>query len=675
MREMMRKVKILIATVVLILILSSVLPSVALHASQGELQEAAAEAHVEAAQSGESVGAAGKGEENESVGILVIAHGSPRETWCEPVREVVRSVASELPYPVELGFLEFVPNETINIAVDRLNEHNVTKIVAVPLFISSHSGHMEEIKYVLRLRETPPASEMLTFVEGKPVRRSVLAVEGKCIIRREYLTPALTVKHTEEEELVPVNTTAEIILTSALDNSSLLAQTLAENAAELISDAENETVVFASHGTFNASYLEEWIADHESLAEQIKLILRHRKGIPIEDVRFGFIHLPVVDNKTVHPELGLRAVVENVSVNSTPVVVANMVSVGFFTKKYIPMLLENLTYKYNGSKALCPHENMVKWVEISANKEISTFVLQIYDYDGETLLNITIEEVGEHHGEICPCVAAAFRATQLAFSEFESIPVRGDIKVICAHPSKGHKQTFEYIFGGENLKIELPAGTDIVNLSVENYAYTFIQKSSGHEVRVEAREDIFPERFFDLRKKCKTGTATSEEKKAFKYAKEDLKSAFLYLPEARVFAFSSAFIFDTGEPANPYPSISGVHKGAIIPASNISVSKMLIYPCVGTGGHAESVKIYNESFVAVGNWDGYRAGDWKIIKFEEPFTLFANETYFYEIRTGSYPQIHHKKALNATGGWINCTSFVDANNRKHDNWIPAFKLF
>ena len=97
----------------------------------------------------------------------------------------------------------------------------------------------------------------------------------------------------------------------------------------------------------------------------------------------------------MHPELGLRAVVENVSVNSTPVVVANMVSVGFFTKTYIPMLLENLTYKYNGSKALCPHENMVKWVEISANREISTFVLRIYDYDGETLLNITIEEVGE----------------------------------------------------------------------------------------------------------------------------------------------------------------------------------------------------------------------------------------------------------------------------------------
>ncbi|MHC1635712.1 MAG: hypothetical protein ACXQTS_03690 [Candidatus Methanospirareceae archaeon] len=41
----------------------------------------------------------------------------------------------------------------------------------------------------------------------------------------------------------------------------------------------------------------------------------------------------------------------------------------------------------------------------------------------------------------------------------------------------------------------------------------------------------------------------------------------------------------------------------------------------------------------------------------------------------SEEKIHHKKTLNATGGWINCTAFVDANNRKHDDWIPAFKLF
>ena len=56
-------------------------------------------------------------EENGQIGILVIGHGSTSDSWCAPVRSVVANVSS--PYPVELGFLEFVPNETINIAVDK----------------------------------------------------------------------------------------------------------------------------------------------------------------------------------------------------------------------------------------------------------------------------------------------------------------------------------------------------------------------------------------------------------------------------------------------------------------------------------------------------------------------------------------------------------------------------
>ncbi|MGB7001255.1 MAG: CbiX/SirB N-terminal domain-containing protein, partial [Halobacteriota archaeon] len=86
-------------------------------------------------------------EEYERIGILVVGHGSPSDSWCAPLRSVVANVSS--PYPIELGFLELVPNETINIAVDKLDEAGVTKIIAVPLFISSHSGHIAEIEYVL----------------------------------------------------------------------------------------------------------------------------------------------------------------------------------------------------------------------------------------------------------------------------------------------------------------------------------------------------------------------------------------------------------------------------------------------------------------------------------------------------------------------------------------------
>ncbi|HDN68164.1 MAG TPA: hypothetical protein ENG23_01065, partial [Methanomicrobia archaeon] len=90
-------------------------------------------------------------ENYEQIGILVLAHGSPSESWCKPIREAVENMS--LGYPTEVGYLEFVGElegyNLIHEAVEKLDEQGVTKIVAVPLFISSVSGHIEEIEYVL----------------------------------------------------------------------------------------------------------------------------------------------------------------------------------------------------------------------------------------------------------------------------------------------------------------------------------------------------------------------------------------------------------------------------------------------------------------------------------------------------------------------------------------------
>ncbi|RJS71737.1 hypothetical protein CW714_05295, partial [Methanophagales archaeon] len=52
-------------------------------------------------------------------------------------------------------------------------------------------------------------------------------------------------------------------------------------------------------------------------------------------------------------------------------------------------------------------------------------------------------------------------------------------------------------------------------------------------------------------------------------------------------------IFDTGAPENPYPSISGTFNGTITPYKTIIVKNLYTYPCEGTGGHTEYVRIYN----------------------------------------------------------------------------------
>ena len=132
--------------------------------------------------------------------------------------------------------------------------------------------------------------------------------------------------------------------------------------------------------------------------------------------------------------------------------------------------------------------------------------------------------------------------------------------------------------------------------------------------------------------------------------------------------------FDTGE--GTYPSIFGTHKGEINPDTDIIVNKMYTYPCEGTSGHVEYAMIWNESgWSASASWEGY-SRDWHNVSFDETFTLRKGETYYYEIRTGSYPQIVHAREYKAEGGGnITCTWFLDANGKRYKNWIPAIKLY
>jgi hypothetical protein len=132
------------------------------------------------------------------------------------------------------------------------------------------------------------------------------------------------------------------------------------------------------------------------------------------------------------------------------------------------------------------------------------------------------------------------------------------------------------------------------------------------------------------------------------------------------------WIFDTG--SGTYPSIFGRHTGTIKPLHDVNVSTMYTYPCNGTGGHSEYVRIYGNGVDVNGTWNGYMGGDYHHITFSVQFTLLAGHTYNYMIETGSYPQIHHTRILKTPDGEITCAEFVDANGKRYDNRIPAFRL-
>ncbi|MEA2033609.1 MAG: phospholipase D-like domain-containing protein [Euryarchaeota archaeon] len=145
--------------------------------------------------------------------------------------------------------------------------------------------------------------------------------------------------------------------------------------------------------------------------------------------------------------------------------------------------------------------------------------------------------------------------------------------------------------------------------------------------------------------------------------------------------YTDVFLYDWYSPVKAafdigpgtYPSISGVHNGTITPSQDIAVNRLYTYPCTGTGGHTEYIKIGNETWNETAHWKGYKS-DWHNITFDKTVVLSANETYDYTIHTGSYPQIHHTSALPTARGWINCTEFIDANGRRCTDWIPAIRL-
>ena len=135
-----------------------------------------------------------------------------------------------------------------------------------------------------------------------------------------------------------------------------------------------------------------------------------------------------------------------------------------------------------------------------------------------------------------------------------------------------------------------------------------------------------------------------------------------------------AHVFDTGK--GTYPSIFGTHRGKIIPDKDITVNKMYTYPCKGTGGHTEYVKIWNESegIEGEGNWSGYQ-GDYHNITISPAITLRKGHEYNYTIITGSYPQIIHAGEYKAEGGKITCEEFKDTNGKEYNDWIPATRLW
>lgn len=244
-------------------------------------------------------------------GALVIAHGSSKPEWVELVDRAVSDVAIGM--PVVTSFLEMVEGRSILDGIHELESRGVNEIVAVPLFVSSGSTHIEEIRYLLGLTQHP---------------------------KIEMDQPPFTIR-------------AEVTLCQAMDDHPLINQILLERALEMSEQPEREVVLLVGHGSEGAEFAQLWESGMMSLAQQL-----YQAG--------GFAR---VEYATLHPD-NLYERLQKLSQSNHVLVLPLFLSEGYFTRKVIPSRLEDLTYTYTG-KTYLPSSLISRWIESIIHQEVA----------------------------------------------------------------------------------------------------------------------------------------------------------------------------------------------------------------------------------------------------------------------------------------------------------------
>lgn len=197
---------------------------------------------------------------NARQGVLLLAHGGSKE-WNGNVQGIAEQVDKTEPTEVALGMAD---RTTLQAGIDKLTSRGVTEIIAVPLFVSSHSSVIEATRYLLGMRADAPP-ELADF--AMPMDHGAMAGHANC----NPADPAKVAEAAAEQaaKTTPVKSAVPIHMAAALDRHRILAEILSERAAAISHDAKKEEVILVAHGPNDDRENAMWLADLGAVAQMI----------------------------------------------------------------------------------------------------------------------------------------------------------------------------------------------------------------------------------------------------------------------------------------------------------------------------------------------------------------------------------------------------------------------
>ena len=197
-------------------------------------------------------------------------------------------------------------------------------------------------------------------------------------------------------------------------------------------------------------------------------------------------------------------------------------------------------------------------------EEFELEAVQIYDADGN-LLEISIDDVAEIHGDLCMCVAGGYRAIQAAIFvlyEEDEVPTQGELTALYHHPGQGHKQAFESILTAECVTYEQIGSPQ--QMTLDYWSYEFTRNDTGETFELQLLDSIIPRDFFDYRyavngytKGWHEDEPTEEERTLFAAAYTDSLNNLLTLPLWELYE-------GIEEPEEPTPVAAIVFSSALV---------------------------------------------------------------------------------------------------------------
>ena len=259
----------------------------------------------------------------QTIGTIVVAHGGD-STW----NALVKETASKLRVagPVEISFLMGPEASTTRFqdAVARLVQKGSKEIVAVPLLVSSHSGHYEQIRYLAGHTDSLDR------------------------VMHDHL-------HHGGIERPKVN--VPIHVTAALDDSHELARALTERARAHEADPRAHALMLVGHGPNSAEDYAAWMKNLRVVADSV------RRWSGYRDVRVELLREdapPAVRAEAVQRLRELIAL--QAELTGKPVVVVPiLISRGGISRSRLMTDLAGLPIRYSGDPLL-PHPAMAAWI-------------------------------------------------------------------------------------------------------------------------------------------------------------------------------------------------------------------------------------------------------------------------------------------------------------------------